>query len=294
MPRAKSNAIEIEYDTFGDPAAEPLLLIMGLAMQMIQWDEAFCESLAERGHYVIRFDNRDVGKSTFFEESGIPNIFDVLQKSVAGEPTGAPYLLSDMAADTAGLLDALGLESAHIAGASMGGMIAQTLAFSRPEKVRSLTSIMSTTGDPSLPQPAADVQAVLLAPPPPEREANIEHSVKLWNVIGSPGYPVDPAQLRVKLAEAYDRSFYPPGAARHIAAILSGASRREALGSVTAPTLVIHGREDPLVPLAGGEDTAKHVRDAKLLIIEGMGHDMPEALFPTLVDAISDHTGAAS
>lgn len=294
MPRANSNGIELEYDTFGDPSAEPILLIMGLAHQMIHWDEAFCEALGERGHFVVRFDNRDVGKSTLLDEAGIPDIMDVLQRSMAGEPTGAPYLLSDMARDAVGLLDALGLDSAHVAGTSMGGMIAQLIAIEHPTRARTLTSIMSTTGDRALSQPEPGVMALLLTPPPTEREAYLDHGVSLWRTIGSPGFPFNEEEIRAKVGRAYDRSFYPPGSARQMVAVLSSGSRKEALAGVKAPTLVIHGRDDCLIPLAGGEDTAKSVPNAELLIIDGMGHDLPKDAWPTMIDAICANTARAN
>ncbi len=294
MPRANSNGIELEYDTFGDPSAKPILLIMGLAHQMIHWDEAFCEALSERGHYVVRFDNRDVGKSTLLDEAGIPDIMGVVQKWMAGEPTGAPYLLTDMARDAVGLLDALGLDSAHVAGTSMGGMIAQLIAIEHPERIRTLTSIMSTTGDRALSQPEPDVMAILLTPPPTERDAYLDHSVSMWRTIGSPGFPFNEDEIRAKIARAYDRSFYPPGSARQMVAILSAGSRKEALANVKAPTLVIHGRQDCLIPLAGGEDTAKSVPNAELVIIDGMGHDLPKDNWPTMIDAICANTARAN
>lgn len=293
MPRVQANGIELEYDTFGDAGGRPLFLVMGLGAQMIFWEEGFCEALAERGHYVVRFDNRDVGLSTKLGNAGVPNIMKLMMQQQMGMPVHAPYTLDDMAEDTAGLIDALGLESAHVCGASMGGMIAQTLAFRRPERVRSLISIMSSTGDPSLPPPRPEALAVLMTPPPAGRAENIEFGIKVWRTIGSPGFPFEENRVRSLVERSYDRGIDPAGVARQLAAILAHESRRRALRQVTAPTLVIHGTDDPLVPVECGRDTAASAPGAELLLIEGMGHDLPRAVWPRLVDAIAQHTEKA-
>jgi len=286
MPRARANGLELEYETFGNPANPPLLLIMGLGAQMVLWDEQFCGLLAERGYFVIRFDNRDVGKSSKLETSGIPDVMDAMSRAMTGQPVEAPYTLSDMAADAAGLLDALGLASAHVVGASMGGMIAQTLAVEHGARVRSLTSIMSSTGNPNLPQAKPEAMAVLLTPPPPDRDANIERAVQVFRTIGSPGFPFDEARIRNRAALSFDRGYYPAGVVRQLVAILASGTRCERLRGVTVPTVVIHGKDDPLVPVEGGMDTAASIPGARLELIDGMGHDMPTPVWPRLVDAI--------
>lgn len=289
MPLARANGIEICYETFGQRENPPVLLVMGLGGQMILWEEPFCEGLAERGFFVIRFDNRDVGLSTKFEDAPVPDI----QKALAGEPIEAPYTLWDMAADAVGLLDALGIERAHVVGMSMGGMIVQCMAIRSPERLRSMTSIMSTTGAPDVGQPTPEALEALLAPPPASREAAIEQGVRTWQVIGSPAYPREESELRAMVARAYDRSFYPAGTARQLAAILATGDRTPALRAVRVPTLVIHGEEDALVPVSGGRATAEAVPGAKLITFPGMGHDLPRPLWPQILDAIAAHARAA-
>ncbi len=294
MPTVKANGIEITYDEFGDPNGRPLLLIMGLGGQMIMWREEMCEMFAQQGHRVVRFDNRDVGQSTSFEHLGLPDVMSVMMKALTGQPVDeAPYLLKDMAADAAGLLDAIGIESAHIVGASMGGMIAQQFAIDHPHRVRTLTSIMSTTGDPTLPQPRAEATGALLAPLPADREASIERGVNIFRTIGSPGFPFDEDEVRSVASRSYDRGFNPTGVARQLVAILASGNRTEALKNVKVPTLVIHGKDDPLVPVEGGQATAAAIPGAKLIVIEGMGHDMPKELRPQIVAAIGELTANA-
>jgi pimeloyl-ACP methyl ester carboxylesterase len=293
MANVEANGIRIEYDTFGEKSARPLLLIMGLATQMISWDEEFCKMLTDRGHYVIRFDNRDVGLSSKMEEAGVPNIMEAFQKSMRGEKIDAPYTLDDMADDAVGLLDALDIDKAHICGASMGGMIAQTIAIRHPSRVKSLISIMSTTGDPKLPPSKPEAMEFLIKPVPKEREENIEYSVKMCRVFAGKGFEFDEQRMRELMTRAYDRCFCPRGVVRQIRAVTAHGSRKEALASVKTQTLVIHGGNDPLVPVEGGKDTAEAVPGAELLIIEGMGHDLPVAAWPRLVDAISQHTEKA-
>ncbi|HJW68233.1 MAG TPA: alpha/beta hydrolase [Candidatus Binatia bacterium] len=294
MPTARSNGIEIEYEVIGPPGNRPLLLVMGLGTQMIHWDDELCAELVARGHRVIRFDNRDVGGSTKLDGDGLPNVLAAMAAASRGAAVDAPYRLSDMAADAAGLLDALEIESAHVVGASLGGMIAQTLALEHPTRVRTLTSIMSTTGHPDLPTATPDAAAVLFQPAPPDRDGNIERAVRVFRAIGSPGFPFDEGRVRERAARAYDRCFHPAGVARQMIAIVASGSRRDALRGLRMPTLVVHGADDPLIPLACGLDTAESIPGAELLIVEGMGHDLPRAVWPRLVDAVTQLTSRAA
>jgi pimeloyl-ACP methyl ester carboxylesterase len=293
MPIARANGLDITYETFGRDTDPPLVLIMGLAAQMIFWDEAFCEQLARRGFLVVRFDNRDVGQSTKVDHLGKPNVLELMQALQQRRAPPAPYGLADMADDTLGLMDALGLESAHVCGASMGGMIAQVLALRHPDRVRSLTSIMSSTGDPSLPQAEPPVLALLLQPAPRDQASYLDYSVKLWRTIGSPGFPFDEAAVRERAALAWERGLHPAGVLRQLLAILADGSRRERLRSLEAPALVIHGEDDPLVPIAGGEDTAASIPGARFVRIAGMGHDLPPATWLLILDEIERHARAA-
>jgi pimeloyl-ACP methyl ester carboxylesterase len=294
MPVAPSNGIEIAYEVIGPPENRPLLLIMGLGTQMIHWDDELCAELVAHGHRVIRFDNRDVGGSTKLDGNGVPNVLGTMVAAARGATVDTPYRLSDMAADAAGLLDALDIESAHVVGASLGGMIAQTLALEHPDRVRTLTSIMSTTGHPDLPTATPDAAAALFQPAPSDREGNIERAVRVFRVIGSPGFPFDEKRVRARAARAYDRCFHPAGVARQMIAIIASGSRRDALHTLRVPTLVVHGADDPLIPLACGLDTAESIPGAELLIIEGMGHSLPPATWPRLVEAITELTSRAS
>ena len=294
MPYVTANGIQIEYDTFGDRSFPALLLIAGNGAQMIFWDVEFCELLAKKGYFVIRFDNRDAGLSTKFEEAGIPDFPAAIKAAMEGKPVESAYSLDDMADDAVGLLDALGIEKAHICGASMGGMIAQVISYRHPKHVLSLTSIMSTTGNPDLPQGKPDAIAAVVAPAPEEREAYVEHNVNIWRRIWSPGFPFEENRARTFLEKSYDRSYYPRGMARQNTAILASGDRRPLLSSIKIPTLVIHGADDPLIPVEGGKDTARVIPGASLLIIHGMGHDMPKGVWAEIVDAISDHTGQAN
>lgn len=286
MPNVTANGIQIEYDTFGDSTSPALLLVMGAGGQMIFWDSEFCELLAKRGHFVIRFDNRDAGLSTKFEDAGVPDMV----AAIKGKSVCAPYSLEDMADDAVGVLDALGIEKAHICGASMGGMIAQTISYRHPERVLSLISIMSGTGNPELPQIKPDILAAVFQPVPEEREAYIEHNVNLWRTLWSPGFPFDEQRARKVMAEGYDRSYYPKGMIRHSAAVLAHGYPKASIASIRVPTLVIHGSADPLMSVEGGKETARLIPGAKLVIIDGMGHDMPKEAWPKMIDAISDHT----
>jgi pimeloyl-ACP methyl ester carboxylesterase len=293
MPIARANGLDIAYDVFGRESDPPLVLVMGLAAQRIFWDENFCELLARRGFFVVRFDNRDVGQSSRLDHLGKPSVIELLPALYRRQAPSAPYGLADMADDTLGLMDALGVARAHVCGASMGGMIAQVLALRHPRRVWSLTSIMSSTGDPSLPQAQPPVMTLLLESVPRDQASFVEYSVKLWRTIGSPGFPFDEAAVRARAAQAWQRGVHPPGVLRQLLAILADGSRRERLRSLRVPTLVIHGEADPLVPIAGGEDTAASVPGARLVRIAGMGHDLPPATWLLIHDEIERHARAA-
>ncbi|MFX1551697.1 MAG: alpha/beta fold hydrolase [Promethearchaeota archaeon] len=293
MPKAKANNIEIEYDTFGEPSSKPLLLIMGLGAQMIRWDVEMCEKLVEQGFFVIRFDNRDVGLSTKFEKAGEPDLLKLFMAFQRGEKVEAPYTLNDMADDAVGLLDFLNIEKAHICGASMGGMIAQVIAYRHPSRVLSLTSIMSSTGNPDLPQPKPQALQVLLKPVPEGRDAIIEDGVNRLRIIHGSGFPFDEKKARKLVEASYDRSNYRPGFTRQIVAVLATGNRKSALGSIKVPTLVIHGSDDPLMPAVGGKDTAEAIPGAKLLIIEGMGHSLPIEVWPRVLKAFVENASKA-
>lgn len=276
-----TNGISVAYQTFGDPSARPLLLVMGLATQMLAWHEEFCGRLVDAGYYVIRFDNRDIGLSTHFHDAGMPN----LQRLFSEPATTAAYRLEDMADDAFGLLDALGIDAADVVGASMGGMIAQTMAIRRPERVRSLTSIMSTPS-PWIGPPTQEAAAVLLAPAAKSRDEVVERAVQTYRVIGSPDYPLDEEELRGISGIGYDRAYDPAGVVRQLAAIHASGDRTEALRNVEVPTVVLHGEADPLVQLAGGQATAEAVPGARLVTYPGMGHNMPRELWDDLVSEI--------
>jgi len=291
MSNVTANGIQIEYETFGASSGRPLLLIIGLGGQMIQWDEDLCKGLAKRGYYVIRFDNRDVGRSTNFEAAGVPDIPETMGKILRGEEVQPPYTLENMADDAVGLLDALGLQKAHICGMSMGGMIAQTIAIRHPSRVLSLISIYSTTGNRELPQAKPDILGFLMAPPPNKREAYVEHMLRVFKTIAGPRFGVDEAWTRKIMAESFDRSYNPQGVARQLVAIMTQRDRRPALTLLKVPTLVIHGTDDPLVPVEGGKDTAKSIPGARLMLIEGMGHDLPHGgAWPQIIEVIVDYT----
>ena len=278
------SGIEIAYERFGDTDAPPVLLVMGLATQMLGWHEEFCHQLVDRGLQVIRFDNRDIGLSTHLHQAPVPDVL----AAMAGDTSSASYTLSTMAGDTVGLLDALNLDSAHLVGASMGGMIAQTVAIEHPDRVRSLTSIMSTTGDRMVGQATPEALAVLLAPPAGSRQEAMERAVSVFRVIGSPGYELDEDQVRERAAVSYDRSNDPVGASRQLLAVIASGDRTERLQSIDVPTLVIHGAGDPLINVSGGKATASSISGSKLVVFEGMGHDLPRALWPEITALISD------
>ena len=283
IERAAVAEIEIAYERFGEAADPPVVLIMGLATQMLGWADDFCTELAELGHHVVRFDNRDIGLSTHLHGAPPPD----LMAAFRGDTSSASYTLSDMARDTAGLLDALGLESAHIVGVSMGGMIAQTLAIEHPQRVRSLTSIMSTTGDSRVGEATQEAQAALLAPPAKNVEEATNRTVAVYRVIGSPGYGFDEEALRDVARRSYERGFDPAGVERQLLAILASGDRTERLRTLGVPTIVIHGAEDLLVGVSGGRATAETVPGAELHVVEGMGHDLPRDLWPEITGWIA-------
>ena len=283
MPRVKANGIEIEYETFGDPSAPPLLLITGLGAQMTSWEKTFCEQLAGRGFHVIRFDNRDSGLSTLMENAGYPD----LAAAFSGHALPA-YELDDMAGDAAGLLDALGIDAAHVVGASMGGFIAQLVAINHPDRVLSLTSIMSGPGGVDEVAPKPEGAAVLIATPPGTREERIEQAMSFRRVLLGSGDPFDEAYERARAIGAIDRKYYPVGIGRQLVAILAADSRLERLKQVHVPTLVIHGVDDVLVPVENGRLVAEAVPGARLLEIDGMGHDVPARVWPQVLDAIEE------
>jgi pimeloyl-ACP methyl ester carboxylesterase len=291
---ARANGIDICYESFGDPAAEPLVLIMGLGAQMVIWDDAFCEQLAARGFRVIRFDNRDIGQSSKLHGGKRLTPFELFKLRFFHIPVSAPYKLLDMAKDTIGLMDALDIKSAHLVGASMGGMIAQEIALSFPHRVSSLTSIMSTTGNPRIPPPKREAVMMLMAPPPTTKEEYIQRFARTWKVLRAGSFPEDEALDLARAERTFARGLNPPGVTRQLRAVLASGSRKPRLHAVTAPTLVIHGTADPLVHPDGGRDTAASIPNAKLLMIEGMGHATPIRMWPQIIDAISAHAHGAS
>jgi len=284
---ANGIALEVEVEDHGSPAGEPLLLIMGLGMQLVAWHEDFVALLVARGFRVIRFDNRDIGLSQGFDAAGVPNLGIVSIRFALGLHVKSPYTLTDMAADSVGLLDALSLDSAHIVGASMGGMIAQTIAIEHPNRIRSLTSIMSTTGNSAVGQASQQAIGALLSPPALDRQEAVDRTVSIFRIIGSPGFDLDEAELREQAGLSYDRADDPLGVARQLLAIIASGDRTERLRSISVPTLVIHGAGDPLVDVSGGRATAAAVPGAELDVIEGMGHDLPRALWPEITERIA-------
>jgi len=294
MANVQANGIRIEYDTFGRRGDRPLLLVMGLGAQMIHWRTEFCEQLADAGHFVIRYDNRDTGLSTKFDAAGVPDMAAIVVQMAEGKPIETPYTLLDMADDGFGVLDALDVPAAHICGASMGGMIVQAMAIRNRGRVKSLTSIMSTTGNRELPPAKAEAMAALMSPPGTTRDEVVARSISVSKVIGSPGYPADPAEVRERALEAYERAHYPVGVARQMAAVASNGSRKEALSQLDVPALVIHGKADPLVPVEGGIDTHEALRGSQLMVIDGMGHDLPKQVWPQIVAGITRLTTSAN
>ena len=276
------------YETFGDPGDTPILLIMGLATQMIAWHEDFCDQLAERGFYVVRFDNRDIGRSTHFDFRP-PSVKQMITRRLGPEQ----YSLSDMTEDTANLLGELEISPAHVVGASMGGMIGQLLAAEHPDAVRSLTSLMSTTGSRWHGQPTLSVYRYLLRPPPRDREGYVERSAQVFGLVGSTGFDRDEQYIRERAGRSYDRGYDVRAGGRQLGAIIVSGDRTRMLRQIKAPTLVIHGTVDKMIRPSGGRATAKAIPGARLMMIEGMGHDLPRGVWPRLIDAISEHARAA-
>jgi len=281
--------LDIAYERFGDPDRPPVLLLMGLGTQMLGWPDGFCEALTGRGVHVIRADNRDIGLSSHLTDAPAPDLAAILR----GDTASASYTLSDMAGDTAGLLRSLGLDSAHLVGASMGGMIAQTVAIEHPLRVRSLTSIMSTTGDPSVGQSTREAMAALLSPPAATRAEAIDRTVSILRVIGSPGFELDEADVRWRTGVAFDRGHDPAGVARQLAAVAASGDRTAALRSVSVPTLVLHGADDPLVNVSGGRATAQAIPGAELVEFTGMGHHLSRELWGEIARRIGEHVARA-
>ena len=277
-----ANGIEIAYETFGDRSGEPLLLVMGLATQMLAWHDDFCSALVDLGFFVVRYDNRDVGLSTHLHDAPPPDVM----AAFGGDVSSASYTLDDLADDAVALLDVLEIDRAHVVGASMGGMVAQTLAIRHPSRVRSLTSIMSTPS-PKIGGATQEALAVLLAAPATSREEAVERARATYRVIGSPGYPLDEPWLEQMAGTSYDRGYDPMGVARQLLAIHASGDRTEGLRGVSVPTLVVHGDADPLVQVEGGRATAAAVPGAELLVLEGMGHNLPRELWPQITAAIA-------
>ena len=293
--QAAVNGISITFEDKGPRDAPAILLVMGLGGQLTLWPDEFVDALNARGFRTIRYDNRDVGLSTRFDAAGVPNLKWMFVKSLLRLPVRSAYTLADMAADGVALLDHLGIARAHIVGVSMGGMISQHIAARYPDRVLSLTSVMSTTGNSRLPRAQKEAMQVLTSRPMSgDPEDLIAYSVRAAKVIGSPGYPPDEERLQRRVRSDFERGWYPQGVARQMAAIVADGDRRPMLKSIGAPTLVIHGEGDPLVPLAGGRDTADNIPGARLITIPGMGHDLPLGLVDTLADAIAGHAGAVA
>jgi proline iminopeptidase len=298
MATAQADGVALDYEVRGVPAAPALLLVMGLGMPAAMWPDEFVQTLVGRGYRVLAFDNRDSGGSTWLEGLPVPNLPVAMTRALLGLPVAAPYTLTHMALDAAAVLDAARVERAHVVGVSMGGMIAQVLAALLPQRVASLTSIMSSSGNPApsvaLGKPRA-LRALLRRPPEDAADIDtiVEHLMFVFGVIGSPRFRQDEAVLRPHLERVARRGLYPAGTARQLGAILASGDRRPMLHNVTAPTLVIHGADDPLVPVAAGRDTARHIRDARLEVIEGMGHDFPPALMTQVAGRVADHCRSA-
>lgn len=280
--------VQLAFDSFGDKKNPPMLLIMGLGMQLINWDDMFCTELANCGFWVIRFDNRDAGNSTKFTKK--VGVLDLLWAQVAPGRSQPEYTLDDMALDAINLLNALNIEKAHLVGASMGGMIAQLMAIHRPEKVLSLTSIMSTTGHRKLPRPKSKMTRALLKPLPKTKERYVENAINLWKILHGDIIPFDEERTLKVVSETYDRQFFPQGLSRQMHAIACAEDRTAALAKITAPTLVIHGDIDPLVPIEAGYATAHAISHAKMEVIEGMGHNLPPQIWSRIISAIEAQT----
>ena len=290
MPNVRANGIDIEYDEFGSPGDPGFLLVMGFSAQMTAWDERFCRQVADNGFRVVRYDNRDVGLSSRVTDGPTPDVM----KALFGDHSTASYTIADMADDAAALLDALDMAPAHVLGVSMGGMIVQSLVTRHPDKIRSLCSVMSTTGDQSVGQASAEAIGALISPPPANRDEAGDRTLVATKVIGSPDFPQEEAVLRERAMAAFDRSNDPVGVARQLVGIAASPDRTADLASVTVPTLVIHGAVDPLIDVSGGEATAKAIPGAELLVIPGMGHDLPPQLWTQIIDAAAANAAKAS
>lgn len=294
MPQFSAHGIQLEVETFGDPSHPALLLIMGLGMQLTAWPDDFCQALASAGYHVIRFDNRDIGLSSKIRARMRVNLPMAAVRYALGLPIPSPYRIDDMAADALGVLDALGIRAAHIVGASMGGMIAQNLVATHPDRCLSLTSIMSSSGDRRMPRASLKVTRLLIARAPGKGsfERRVEHYVRLFRALGGPGFQATDAQLRERLTRSLRRSYYPDGTVRQLLAIVASGDRSDLLRKINRPTLVLHGSADPLIPVAHGVDCARKIPAATLKLIPGMGHDLPPTLLPLLSDAILAHVRA--
>jgi pimeloyl-ACP methyl ester carboxylesterase len=294
MPKVKTDSILVEYETFGKISSEPVLLISGLGAQMIRWADEFCKTLSESGFYVIRFDNRDVGLSTKFDELGIPDIIKIGISILKGEKvSGIPYSLEDMAKDVVNLLDFLEIKSAHIVGMSMGGMIAQEIAINFPEIVRSLTSIMSTTGNPDIPTPKPEIIASFLRKPSGNKEEIIKNMVEGRKLLHGTKFPFNYEYEFEDATRNFDRSSYSDGILRQLVAIMTQRNRKELLKEIKVPTLIIHGSEDPLIALEGGMDTVEAIEESELLVIYGMGHNLPREIWRKVINAIKKNADKA-
>lgn len=294
MPSVEANGITLEFDHFGPAQAEPILLISGLGVQMIRWTAPFCEALAAEGYRVIRFDNRDVGHSTHFDKAPVIEITALAQALGRGERLDLAYTLRDMADDAIGLLDGLEIERAHVVGRSMGGMIAQLMAAEHAPRTLSMASIMSSTGNPGLPPPSPDAMTALTqrAPNPFENEPGyLNHCVAAARVIASPGFVFDEDAQRMQALAELRRDYNPAGFSRQIAAMVTAGDRRTRLNTIAAPSLIVHGADDPVIPVAGGQDTAANIKGSTLMVIEGMGHDLPVELYETVARAIAANAG---
>jgi pimeloyl-ACP methyl ester carboxylesterase len=290
MARAPiSTGMELEYEVFGEPEAPTVVLVTGFSLQMTAWDPRFCHALAARGFRVVRFDNRDVGKSTKLAHAGFPD----LARALRGDRSVAPYAIEDMADDLAALIVALGVPAAHLVGLSMGGFIVQETAIRHPGRVLSVASMLSSTGNRRVGQPDPEAMAMLLAPPPAHRDRSVDHTVGLWRVIGSPGFPFDEEAIRQRSGDAWDRDHDPAGPARQAAALLTQRDRTADLVRLRVPVLVVHGAGDPLVHVSGGEATARTVPGARLVVVPGMGHDLPPPVWPRVIDAVVDNVRRA-
>lgn len=290
----EANGLSLAYDAFGNRRDPAVILISGLGTQLLGWEAGFCELLAQQGYWVIRFDNRDIGRSTYFTEAGIPNLQPAIQSWMIGkgiQKVPAPYTIENMALDVVGLMDALQIESAHLVGGSMGGIVAQVTTIEHPGRVKSLTCICSTSGDPSLPLPRPEALQFLLSPPPTSKASYIEHEIHSARVLHEAHYPPDDNETREKAEKVYARGLNPAGSARQLAAVSASVGWKARLPEITTPTLVIHGTEDPLLPYPCGQDIANTIPNATLLTLENAGHTVPKPMWPEVIGAIAGHCG---